>query len=58
MGYDEIRAIGGAIGLVTLFLGFIGVIAYAMWPGNRKRFEEASKLPLEDDEPKGKRPSR
>ncbi|GGD04872.1 cbb3-type cytochrome oxidase subunit 3 [Pyruvatibacter mobilis] len=56
MGYDEIRGIGGAIGLVMLFIGFIGVIAYALWPGNRNRFDRAAQLPLEDDAPKGDMP--
>jgi cytochrome c oxidase cbb3-type subunit 4 len=56
VGYDEIRGIGGAIGLVMLFIGFIGVIAYALWPGNRNRFDRAAKLPLEDDAPKGDMP--
>ncbi|MGD8480659.1 MAG: cbb3-type cytochrome c oxidase subunit 3 [Methyloceanibacter sp.] len=28
---------------------FAGVVLYAFWPGNKKRFDEAAKLPLEDD---------
>ncbi|NBG94682.1 CcoQ/FixQ family Cbb3-type cytochrome c oxidase assembly chaperone [Pyruvatibacter mobilis] len=39
-----------------LFIGFIGVIAYALWPGNRNRFDRAAQLPLEDDAPKGDMP--
>jgi cytochrome c oxidase cbb3-type subunit 4 len=27
---------------------FAGVLIYAFWPCNKMRFEEASKLPLED----------
>ncbi|GAB5504431.1 cbb3-type cytochrome oxidase subunit 3 [Pyruvatibacter sp.] len=50
MGYDEIRGIGGAIGLVMLFFGFIGVIAYALWPGNKQRFDHAAMAPLDDDD--------
>ena len=53
MGYDEIRSIGGAIGLVMLFIGFLGVGAYALWPGNRKQFDEAAHVPLDDDAPTG-----
>ena len=56
MGYDEIRGIGGVIGLVMLFIGFIGVIAYALWPGNRNRFDRAAQLPLEDDATNGDMP--
>jgi len=28
---------------------FAGVVLYAFWPGNKRRFDEAAKLPLEDD---------
>ena len=28
---------------------FVGVLIYAFWPGNKKRFEEAARLPLEKD---------
>lgn len=51
MSYDEIRGIGGAIGLVLLFLGFVGVVAYALWPGNRRRFSRAAQIPLDDSAP-------
>ncbi|MEQ8747460.1 cbb3-type cytochrome c oxidase subunit 3 [Pyruvatibacter sp.] len=51
MGYDEMRSIGGAIGLVGLFVGFVGVIVYAMWPGNKKNFDRAAMVPLDDDTP-------
>lgn len=57
MSYDEIRGIGGAIGLVMLFAGFIGVVAYALWPGNRSRFRRAASMPLDDSAPGG-RPGR
>jgi cytochrome c oxidase cbb3-type subunit 4 len=32
---------------------FIGVILYVFWPGNKRKFDDAAKLPLEDkdDEP-------
>jgi len=50
MGYDEIRGIGGAIGLVMLFIGFIGVLTYALWPGNKSRFDRAAQAPLDDDD--------
>ena len=26
-----------------------GVLIYAFWPGNKKRFEEAARVPLEKD---------
>lgn len=56
MSYDEIRGIGGAIGLVILFFGFLGVVAYALWPGNRGRFAQAAQIPLDDSERGGAGP--
>lgn len=28
---------------------FLAVLAYAMWPGNRKIFTDAAKMPLRED---------
>ncbi len=33
-----------------LFVGvFIAIVAYALWPRNRRRFDEAARIPLQDD---------
>jgi cytochrome c oxidase cbb3-type subunit 4 len=38
------------VGALLLFVAlFAGVLVYAFWPGNKKRFEEAARLPLEKD---------
>lgn len=58
MGYDEIRSIGGTLGLVTLFIGFLGVLVYALWPGNARQFDDAAHIPLDDDAPLDTRPRR
>jgi cytochrome c oxidase cbb3-type subunit 4 len=34
---------------VAAFASFVGIVVYAVWPGNRERFEEAARLPLEDE---------
>jgi cytochrome c oxidase cbb3-type subunit 4 len=37
---------------------FVGVVIYVFWPGNKKKFDEAAKLPLENeknDKPDGDR---
>lgn len=57
MGYDEIRGIGGSIGLVMLFVGFLVAIAYALWPSNRKQFDRAAMVPLDDDAPASDMPA-
>jgi cytochrome c oxidase cbb3-type subunit IV len=31
---------------VTIFLG---ILAYALWPGNRDKFEDAARMPLRED---------
>ena len=34
----------------TAFIGmFLAVLIYTFWPGNKKRFERAARLPLEQD---------
>lgn len=33
-----------------LFVGvFIAIVVYALWPRNRTRFDEAARVPLQDD---------
>jgi cytochrome c oxidase cbb3-type subunit IV len=35
---------------VVSFLVFVAIVAYAIHPRNRARFDEAARLPLEDGE--------
>jgi cytochrome c oxidase cbb3-type subunit 4 len=42
---------------VLSFLAFIGIVAYAVWPGNRGRFDAAARVPLEEDDAPSPRPS-
>jgi cbb3-type cytochrome oxidase subunit 3 len=35
---------------VLSFAGFLAIVAYAVYPGNGKRFDEAARIPLDDDE--------
>lgn len=37
---------GGVLYFVALFAA---VLAYALWPSNRKRFDDAARLPLSED---------
>lgn len=49
MEYDTLRAISGTVGLI-IFVGlFAGVLVYALWPSNRKKFDHAAHIPLNDD---------
>jgi cytochrome c oxidase cbb3-type subunit IV len=31
------------------FVIFLGILAYALWPSNRKTFEDAARMPLRED---------
>ncbi len=35
---------------VLSFASFVGIVAWALHPGNRERFEEAARLPLDEGE--------
>ncbi len=35
---------------VLSFLSFVAIIAWAVHPGNREKFEQAALMPLEDEE--------
>jgi len=47
--YDTLRAISGTVGLIIFVSLFAGVLIYALWPKNRKKFDHASRIPLNDD---------
>lgn len=49
--YEFIRSLW-SVWLMALFLG---IVAYALWPRNRKKFDEQSRIPLEDDLPDSQR---
>ncbi len=55
MTYQAATVLSQTVALVLFVALFVGVIAYVFWPGNKKKFEEAAKLPLEDenDKPEG-----
>ena len=36
---------------VVSFIVFIGIVVFAVHPGNRRRFEEAERLPFDEEVP-------
>ncbi len=49
MDHQTITQISGILGLI-LFAGmFVVVLIYALWPRNKKKFDHAARLPLEED---------
>jgi len=53
MTYEELRSWAALAGLFLFIALFLGVLAYVFWPGNRKRFERAARIPLDSDENAG-----
>jgi cytochrome c oxidase cbb3-type subunit IV len=37
------------LSLLSVIIAFIGVIAFALWPSKKKSFDEAARLPLNED---------
>ncbi|GFO82558.1 cbb3-type cytochrome c oxidase subunit 3 [Methyloceanibacter sp.] len=53
MEYEQVASISQVAALIFFIVLFAGVVLYAFWPGNKKSFDEAAKLPLEDDPESG-----
>lgn len=49
MEYETLRTISGTLGLIIFVSLFVGVLAYALWPKNRKKFDHAAHIPLNDN---------
>ncbi|HRK24128.1 MAG TPA: cbb3-type cytochrome c oxidase subunit 3 [Beijerinckiaceae bacterium] len=47
--YQFLAELAQSAGLVYFVTMFLGVCAYAMWPRNKARFEEAAAIPLKED---------
>ncbi len=55
MSFEDAVIFAQTWGLVLMMAVFAAVLAYALWPGNRKKFERAARLPLDEDEANGKK---
>jgi cytochrome c oxidase cbb3-type subunit 4 len=49
MGYDTIASISQVTSLLLFVAMFLAVLAYALWPKNGPRFEEAQRRALDLD---------
>lgn len=49
MNIDTISAGLGSLWTIGPMALFFGIVAFACWPGNRQRFEEAARIPLRKD---------
>lgn len=46
--YETLAGFAQTAGLALFIAGFVLVLVYALSPGNRKKFDEAGRLPLDD----------
>lgn len=49
MTYEGVAGTTQVIALIFFIVLFAAVLVYVFWPGNKKRFERAARLPLEKD---------
>ncbi len=47
--YESVAHFAQTWGLVYFFVIFAGVLVYALWPKNKRSFDEASRIPLRED---------
>ena len=47
--YETLAHFAQSAGTIYCFLLFLGVLVYALWPSNGKRFDEAARIPLRED---------
>lgn len=53
LGHETVVAFAKSWGLFYLIALFLGVLAYALWPANRQRFERARQSILDQDDRPG-----
>jgi cytochrome c oxidase cbb3-type subunit 4 len=47
--YRNLAEFAQTWGLVYFVAVFLIVVIYALWPSNRKKFDEAARMPLRED---------
>lgn len=47
--YQALAEFAQTWGLVYFVAAFLLVVAYALWPSNKKKFEDAGRIPLRED---------
>ncbi len=50
MDHESVVAFAKSFGLFYLIAMAIGVVVYAFWPSNRKRFDRAARAIVEDED--------
>ena len=47
--FEDAAVFANTWGLILLVVCFTAAVVYALWPANRKTFEHAARLPLDED---------
>ena len=47
--YKFLASLAQSMGVIYFMGIFLAVVVYAMWPSNKERFEEAARMPLNED---------
>ena len=50
MSHDAVLVFSKTWGALYLLLFFLAAVIWTYWPGRKKQLEEASKIPLEDED--------
>jgi len=49
MDYETARQLADTWGLVALFVGFVGIIAFVFRPGSKRQYDKDAHIPLKED---------
>jgi cytochrome c oxidase cbb3-type subunit IV len=49
MTHETATVLSQTIALILFVALFLAVVVYVFWPGNKKKFDDAAKLPLDDE---------
>lgn len=49
MTYESASSFAQIWGMIFFIALFVGVLAYALWPANRNKFDRAARAPLDED---------
>ena len=47
--YNLLASIAQSMGVLYFMALFLEIVAYALWPSNKARFDEAARMPLRED---------
>lgn len=49
MTYDDVVSFSGSAGLIFFMVLFAVVLIYALKPGNKRKFDDAARIPFKED---------